>query len=47
MDRCAGTGRVWSFTWVHVPFYDGAWKDDVPYCVAIIELDEESGSSAR
>ncbi len=36
----AGTGRVWSFTWVHVPFYDDAWKDDVPYCVAIIELDE-------
>ena len=36
----AGTGRVWSFTWVHVPFYDDAWKDDVPYCVAIVELDE-------
>ena len=25
---------------MHVPFYDDAWKDDVPYCVAIIELDE-------
>lgn len=36
----AGTGRVWSFTWVHVAFYDDAWKDDVPYCVAIVELDE-------
>jgi uncharacterized OB-fold protein len=36
----AGTGTVWSFTWVHVPFYDDAWNDDVPYCVGLVELDE-------
>jgi uncharacterized OB-fold protein len=36
----AGTGTVWSFTWVHVAFYDDTWKDDVPYCVAVVELDE-------
>ena len=36
----AGAGRVWSFTFVHVPFYDEAWEHDVPYCVALVELDE-------
>jgi uncharacterized OB-fold protein len=36
----AGTGTVWSFTWVHVPFYDDTWADDVPYCVALVELGE-------
>jgi uncharacterized OB-fold protein len=25
---------------VHVPFYDDTWAADVPYCVAIVELDE-------
>ncbi len=35
-----GAGTVWSFTWVHVPFYDDVWADDVPYCIACIELDE-------
>jgi uncharacterized OB-fold protein len=38
--RVAGTGHVWTFTEVHVPFYDDTWADDVPYLVAVIELDE-------
>ena len=36
----AGTGTVWSLTFVHVPFYDDTWAADVPYCVAVVELDE-------
>lgn len=38
--RASGTGTVWTFTEVHVPFYDDTWADDVPYVVAVIELDE-------
>ena len=40
MVPASGRGTVFSFTWVHVPFFDDTWKDDVPYCVAWIELDE-------
>ena len=36
----SGTGTVWTFTEVHVPFYDDTWADDVPYVVAVIELEE-------
>ena len=36
----SGRGTVWTFTEVHVPFYDDTWADDVPYVVAVIELDE-------
>jgi uncharacterized OB-fold protein len=35
-----GDGQVWSYTFVHVPFYDDTWADDVPYCVAVVELDD-------
>ena len=35
-----GGGTVWTFTEVHVAFYDDTWADDVPYVVAVIELDE-------
>ncbi len=31
---------MWTFTEVHVPFYDDTWSDDVPYVVAVVELDE-------
>lgn len=39
-QRVAGGGTVWTFTEVHVAFYDDTWADDVPYVVAVIELDE-------
>ncbi|GLY69526.1 Zn-ribbon domain-containing OB-fold protein [Amycolatopsis taiwanensis] len=35
----AGRGRVWTFTVVHRPGHP-AWTDDVPYALAIVELDE-------
>ena len=35
-----GRGTVWTFTEVHVAFYDDTWADDVPYVVAVIELEE-------
>ena len=36
----SGGGTVWTFTEVHVAFYDDTWVDDVPYVVAVVELDE-------
>ena len=39
-QRMSGRGTVWTFTEVHVAFYDDTWVDDVPYVVAVIELDE-------
>ena len=36
----SGRGTVWTFTEVHVAFYDDTWAEDVPYVVAVIELDE-------
>ena len=39
-QQVRGRGTVWTFTEVHVPFYDDTWSDDVPYVVAVIELDE-------
>ncbi len=39
-QRMSGMGSVWTFTEVHVPFYDDTWAEDVPYVVAVIELDE-------
>ena len=38
--EASGRGTVFSFTWVHVPFYDDTWKNDVPYCIGWIELEE-------
>ena len=35
-----GGGTVWTFTEVHVAFYDDTWAEDVPYVVAVVELDE-------
>ena len=35
-----GGGTVWTFTEVHVAFYDDTWTEDVPYVVAVVELDE-------
>ena len=35
-----GGGTVWTFTKVYVAFYDDTWATDVPYVVAVIELDE-------
>ena len=31
---------MWTFTEVHVAFYDDTWAADVPYVVAVVELDE-------
>ncbi len=36
----AGRGSIWSFSEVHVSFGGDAWKDELPYTVVIIELDE-------
>ncbi len=36
----SGRGTVWTFTEVHVPFYDDTWAEDVPYVVVVVELDE-------
>ena len=36
----AGCGLLWSFTEVHVAFYDDTWADDIPYVVAVVELAE-------
>ena len=38
--RAAGTGTVWASTVVHSSFWGDAWADDLPYNVAIVELDE-------
>ena len=35
-----GGGSVWTFTEVHVAFYDDTWAEDVPYLVAVVQLDE-------
>ena len=39
-ERMGGGGTVWTFTEVHVAFYDDTWAGDVPYVVAVVELDE-------
>lgn len=36
----SGEGRLWTFTEIHVPFYDETWADDVPYVVVVVELEE-------
>ncbi len=38
--QVSGTGTVWTFTEVHVAFYDDTWAVDVPYVVAVVELEE-------
>jgi len=35
-----GSGHVWTFTEVHVAFYNDTWADDIPYVVAVVQLDE-------
>jgi uncharacterized OB-fold protein len=37
--KLSGRGKVWSFI-VYRQVYHPAFKDDIPYAVAIIELDE-------
>ena len=37
--RSAGRGRVWTYTVVHRPGHP-AWEADVPYVLALVELDE-------
>ena len=39
-QQMGGGGTVWTFTEVHVAFYDDTWAGDVPYVVAVVELDE-------
>ena len=39
-QQMSGGGTVWTFTEVHVAFYDDTWAGDVPYVVAVVELDE-------
>lgn len=34
-----GAGRVWAFTVVHMPGHPW-WKTEVPYTIAVVELDE-------
>jgi len=38
-EQPAGTGAVWTFTVAHRPGHP-AWRDDVPYAIAVVELDE-------
>ena len=37
--QSAGSGHIYSFTMVNVTFEAG-WKEEAPYVVAIVELDE-------
>ena len=39
-QQMTGGGTLWTFTEVHVAFYDDTWAADVPYVVAVVELDE-------
>ncbi|TCP55334.1 hypothetical protein EV191_102546 [Tamaricihabitans halophyticus] len=36
---CSGDGRVWTYTVVHRPGHP-AWEPEVPYVLALVELDE-------
>ncbi|MBI4491693.1 MAG: Zn-ribbon domain-containing OB-fold protein [Chloroflexi bacterium] len=36
----SGRGAIWSFSQVHVALGGDAWKDELPYTVVIVELDE-------
>lgn len=38
-QRSAGLGAVWTFTVIGVPGHP-AWRREVPYVVAVVELDE-------
>ncbi len=38
-EPASGRGTVWTFTVVHIPGHP-AWRDDVPYTLAIVELEE-------
>lgn len=39
-EASAGTGRIYSFSEVHVPFQGPAWAGQVPYTVVLVDLDE-------
>jgi uncharacterized OB-fold protein len=41
MDRASGRGRVHSWTVAHHPFHPG-FKEELPYIVAIVDLEEAS-----
>jgi uncharacterized protein len=38
--KAAGTGRVFSFTHVHVSFYGSQWESQLPYTPVLVDLDE-------
>lgn len=38
-EAASGRGTVWTYTVVHMPGH-AAWLDEVPYALAIVELDE-------
>jgi len=38
-EAASGRGTVWTYTVVHMPGH-AAWRDEVPYVLAIVELDE-------
>lgn len=37
--KAGGKGKVWSFGVCH-QLYDPAWKEDIPYVIGVIELEE-------
>lgn len=39
-SEACGRGRVFSFSEVHVSFYGPEWSDELPYTLALIDLDE-------
>jgi len=41
-ERVAGTGEVYSFIVVHQPAIPG-YRDQLPYTVGVVELDEQGG----
>lgn len=38
-ETASGSGQVWSYTIAHRPAHP-AWRDDVPYCIALVTLAE-------
>ena len=38
--QASGRGRVFSFSEVHVSFYGPEWNSELPYTLALIDLEE-------
>lgn len=38
--KASGRGQVYTFSVVRLPFFGKEWEPDIPYAVALIELDE-------